>query len=149
MLVGAGTVLTPKDLHACGAAGAAFAVSPGAMPTLLNAASSSQVPLLPGISSTSDIMLGMEHGIEFFKFFPAATSGGVEALKAFSGPFANLRFCPTGGISLASAPNYLALNNVICVGGSWITPTTAMQKGDWETIARLAREAVTTLTARA
>jgi 2-dehydro-3-deoxyphosphogluconate aldolase/(4S)-4-hydroxy-2-oxoglutarate aldolase len=93
-------------------------------------------------------MQGLEHGIEFFKFFPAATSGGVEALKAFAGPFSQLRFCPTGGINLNSAPNYLALKNVVCIGGSWITPTSAIQKNDWETIEKLAREAVTALRAK-
>jgi 2-dehydro-3-deoxyphosphogluconate aldolase/(4S)-4-hydroxy-2-oxoglutarate aldolase len=148
MLVGAGTVLSPKDLLACAAAGAAFAVSPGATSQLLTAAKSSSIPLLPGISTTSDIMQGLEHGIEFFKFFPAATSGGVAALQAFAGPFARLRFCPTGGINLSSAPSYLALKNVVCIGGSWITPTAAIQKNDWDAIERLAREAVTALRAR-
>jgi len=148
MLVGAGTVLSPKDLQACVAAGAVFAVSPGATPTLLSAARSSSIPLLPGISTTSDIMVGLEHGYEFFKFFPASSSGGVEALKAFAGPFAQLRFCPTGGINLQTAPSYLALKNVVCIGGSWITPAAAIQSGDWKTIERLAREAVTTLRAK-
>jgi 2-dehydro-3-deoxyphosphogluconate aldolase/(4S)-4-hydroxy-2-oxoglutarate aldolase len=149
MLVGAGTVLSPSDLKACAAAGAVFAVSPGTTPTLLAATRSSSIPLLPGISTTSDIMMGLEHGFDFFKFFPAATSGGVAALKAFAGPFAQLRFCPTGGINLASAPDYLELNNVVCIGGSWITPAATIRQGDWETIERLAREAVTTLRARA
>jgi 2-dehydro-3-deoxyphosphogluconate aldolase/(4S)-4-hydroxy-2-oxoglutarate aldolase len=148
MLVGAGTILSPVDLQACAIAGAVFAVSPGATPSLYAAARSSSIPLLPGISTTSDIMLGLEHGIEFFKFFPAATSGGAEALKAFSGPFAQLRFCPTGGITLGTARSYLALSNVVCVGGSWLTPTAAIQKRDWETIERLAKEAVTALRAR-
>jgi 2-dehydro-3-deoxyphosphogluconate aldolase/(4S)-4-hydroxy-2-oxoglutarate aldolase len=145
MLVGAGTVLSPRDLQACTAAGAVFAVSPGATPALLNSAHSAPIPLLPGISTTSDIMAGIEHGFEFFKFFPASACGGVEALKAFAGPFAQLRFCPTGGITLQTAPSYLALKNVVCIGGSWITPTAAIQKGDWQTIERLAREAVAAL----
>jgi 2-dehydro-3-deoxyphosphogluconate aldolase/(4S)-4-hydroxy-2-oxoglutarate aldolase len=147
MLVGAGTVLTPKDLLACAAAGATFAVSPGATLNLLTASKSSSIPLLPGISTTSDIMLGLEHDLQFFKFFPAATSGGVEALKAFAGPFSQLRFCPTGGINLSSAPSYLALKNVVCIGGSWITPSAAIENSNWDTIERLAREAVTTLRA--
>lgn len=141
MLVGAGTVLSPKDLDACASAGAAFAVSPGATPTLLAAAKTSRIALLPGISTTSDIMLGLEYGLDFFKFFPAATSGGVDALKAFAGPFSQLRFCPTGGISLQTAPSYLALKNVACIGGSWITPTALIQKQDWNAITTLAREA--------
>ena len=147
MLIGAGTVLSPKDLMACAAAGAVFAVSPGATPQLLTAAKSSRIPLLPGVSTTSDIMLGLEHDLQFFKFFPAATSGGVDALKAFSGPFSQLRFCPTGGITLNTAPSYLALKNVVCIGGSWLTPAAAIEKKDWDTIERLAREAVTNLRA--
>jgi 2-dehydro-3-deoxyphosphogluconate aldolase / (4S)-4-hydroxy-2-oxoglutarate aldolase len=146
MLVGAGTVLSPKDLHACAAAGAVFAVSPGATPALLAAAGSSTIRLLPGVVTSSDIMNALDHGIDFIKFFPAATSGGVEALKAFGGPFTQVRFCPTGGINLQTAPGYLALKNVVCIGGSWITPAAAIQKSDWETIERLAREAVTALT---
>ena len=149
MLVGAGTVLSPKDLAACASAGAAFAVSPGATPTLLAAAKTSSIALLPGISTTSDIMLGLEYGLDFFKFFPAATSGGVDALKAFAGPFSQLRFCPTGGISLQTAPSYLALKNVVCIGGSWITPTSLIQKQDWNAITTLAREASSLRSAKA
>jgi len=145
MLVGVGTVLTARDLESSASAGAKFAVSPGATPTLLAAAKSCPIPLLPGVATTSEIMMGLEHGYQFFKFFPAATSGGVDALKAFAGPFAQLRFCPTGGVSLATAPNYLALSNVVCVGGSWLAPTSAIQTGDWARIEALAKEAVALL----
>jgi 2-dehydro-3-deoxyphosphogluconate aldolase/(4S)-4-hydroxy-2-oxoglutarate aldolase len=141
MRVGVGTVLTARDLDASAKAGATFAVSPGATPALLDAARSSPLPLLPGIATTSDIMQGLEFGYSFFKFFPAASSGGVEALKAFGGPFAQARFCPTGGINLQNAPGYLALSNVVCVGGSWLTPAATIRQRDWAAIESLARQA--------
>lgn len=121
-IVGAGTVLSPADLDKALAAGSEFIVSPGLTPSLGRAAVDSGVPFLPGTANASDIMLGMELGLSRFKFFPAEASGGTAALKAIAAPFSQARFCPTGGISLASAPNWLALDAVLCVGGSWMVP---------------------------
>jgi 2-dehydro-3-deoxyphosphogluconate aldolase/(4S)-4-hydroxy-2-oxoglutarate aldolase len=108
---------------------------------LVKAAGAADVPLLAGVATSSDIMRGLDLGLTRFKFFPAETSGGAPALRAFSGPFGAVKFCPTGGISLSSAPNYLALPNVVCVGGSWITPKETVVAGDWGKIEALAREA--------
>jgi len=138
-LVGAGTVLNPKDLDAAREAGATFAVSPGLTDALARAVAG--FPLLPGVATGSEIMRGLEHGLTRFKFFPAETSGGAAAVKAFAGPFAAVRFCPTGGISLANARDYLSLPNVACVGGSWLAPAEAVRDGDWGRIEALAREA--------
>ena len=139
--VGAGTVLNARDLDAVAQAGARFAISPGATDTLYRAASECPIPLIPGIATASELMRGLEHGWQRFKFFPAESSGGVAALKGFGGPFAHVRFCPTGGIDAAKAPSYLALPNVACVGGSWMLPADALASGDWERIGGLAREA--------
>ncbi|MFM6854457.1 MAG: bifunctional 4-hydroxy-2-oxoglutarate aldolase/2-dehydro-3-deoxy-phosphogluconate aldolase [Sphingopyxis sp.] len=119
-IVGAGTVLNPQDLAAAIGAGAEFIVSPGLSEPLGRAAVASGVPFLPGTANAGDIMRGLDLGLDHFKFFPAETSGGRPALKALAGPFGNVRFCPTGGISLANAPEWLALDPVLCVGGSWI-----------------------------
>lgn len=140
-IVGAGTVLTAKDLAAVEAAGAAFAISPGATDALYAAASDARLPLLPGIATASELMHGLELGYQRFKFFPAESSGGIAALRSFAGPFAQAKFCPTGGIDAAKAPAYLALANVITVGGSWMVPTDALAAGDWARIAELARAA--------
>ena len=145
-VVGAGTVLSERDLSAVADAGAAFAVSPGLTPALLQAARGSSVSLLPGVASASELMLGIEHGLDRFKFFPAEAAGGVPLLKGLGGPFAEMRFCPTGGISLENAATYLALPNVLCVGGSWVAPDKLIEAGDWEGIERLARTAVERLT---
>ena len=139
--VGAGTVLSARDLSAVEAAGALFAISPGATDALYAAASDARIPLLPGIATASELMHGLELGYQRFKFFPAESSGGIAALKSFAGPFAQARFCPTGGIDAARAPAYLALPNVITVGGSWMVPADALAAGDWQRIANLAREA--------
>lgn len=139
--VGAGTVLTARDLSAVEAAGAVFAISPGATDGLYAAAGDARIPLLPGIATASELMRGLELGYQRFKFFPAEASGGIAALKSFAGPFAQAKFCPTGGIDLAKAPAYLALSNVITVGGSWMVPGDALAAGDWDRIAGLAREA--------
>jgi 2-dehydro-3-deoxyphosphogluconate aldolase / (4S)-4-hydroxy-2-oxoglutarate aldolase len=139
--VGAGTVLNARDLSAVEAAGAGFAISPGATDALYAAARDARIPLLPGIATASELMHGMELGYQRFKFFPAESSGGIAALKAFAGPFAQAKFCPTGGIDPARAPAYLALPNVITVGGSWMVPADALAAGDWPRIAQLAREA--------
>jgi len=139
--VGAGTVLSVRDLSAVEAAGAGFAISPGATDALYAAAANARVPLLPGIATASELMRGLELGYQRFKFFPAEASGGIAALKSFAGPFAQAKFCPTGGIDAAKAPAYLALPNVMTVGGSWMVPADALAAGDWERIERLAREA--------
>ncbi len=119
-IVGAGTVLGPADLEAALAAGAEFIVSPGLTETLGRAAVSSGVPFLPGTANAADIMLGLDFGLTRFKFFPAEASGGIAALKALAAPFGMARFCPTGGITEASAPAWLELEAVLCVGGSWL-----------------------------
>lgn len=139
--VGAGTVLNARDLDAVAQAGARFAISPGATDTLYRAAAECPIPLIPGIATASELMRGLEHGWQRFKFFPAESSGGVAALKGFGGPFAHVRFCPTGGIDAAKAASYLAVPNVACVGGSWMLPADALAAGDWERIGGLAREA--------
>ena len=121
-IVGAGTVLNPDDLDAALAAGAEFIVSPGLTPRLGEAAVASGIPFLPGTANAADIMLGLDLGLTRFKFFPAEASGGIAALKAIAAPFGMARFCPTGGITLATAPQWLALDAVVCVGGSWLVP---------------------------
>lgn len=140
-IVGAGTVLTPADLAAVAAAGAQFAISPGATPTLYAAVRNASIPWLPAIATASELMLGLEQGLTRFKFFPAESSGGVAALKSFAGPFPQARFCPTGGIDAAKAPAYKALPNVITVGGSWMLPKAAIDAGRWDEIEALARAA--------
>ncbi|WP_298440204.1 bifunctional 4-hydroxy-2-oxoglutarate aldolase/2-dehydro-3-deoxy-phosphogluconate aldolase [uncultured Ferrimonas sp.] len=141
-LVGAGTVLCPEQLDAVIEAGAQFAISPGTTPTLLAAAKQRNIPLIPGVASVSDMMIALEHGYDHLKFFPAESNGGVKALKAMSGPMLKLTFCPTGGISLANYHDYLALNNVKCVGGSWVAPTDAVEAGDWARITELSKQAL-------
>lgn len=141
-VVGAGTVATEEDLQAVAKAGGRFAISPGLTPTLLNAAIRGPIALIPGIASASELMLGMEYGLSEFKFFPAEAAGGVNLLKSISGPFPQVRFCPTGGISPANYKEYLRLKNVICVGGSWVAPVDAMEQGDWQKITNLAQLAI-------
>ncbi|HEX8669927.1 MAG TPA: bifunctional 4-hydroxy-2-oxoglutarate aldolase/2-dehydro-3-deoxy-phosphogluconate aldolase [Allosphingosinicella sp.] len=119
-VVGAGTVLNPRQLEESLSAGAEFIVSPGLTETLGRAAVESGTAFLPGVANAGDIMRGLELGLSRFKFFPAATSGGIPALKALAGPFGDVRFCPTGGITLANAPEWLALDPVLCVGGTWL-----------------------------
>jgi 2-dehydro-3-deoxyphosphogluconate aldolase/(4S)-4-hydroxy-2-oxoglutarate aldolase len=121
-IVGAGTVLNPRDLDAALDAGAQFAVSPGLTESLGIAARDRSVPFLPGISNATDLMRGLDLGLQCFKFFPAEAAGGIPALKALSAPFAMVHFCPTGGITAASAPSWLDIAPVICVGGSWLVP---------------------------
>ncbi len=140
-LVGAGTCLTVADLEAAKAAGAAFAVSPGLIPELLDAAAELGLAYLPGAATPSDVMRGLAHGYRTLKFFPAVPAGGLAYLKALGGPFPQVRFCPTGGITRQTAPQFLALPNVVCLGGSWLAPDDAVQAGDWARIERLAREA--------
>jgi 2-dehydro-3-deoxyphosphogluconate aldolase/(4S)-4-hydroxy-2-oxoglutarate aldolase len=140
-IVGAGTVLNADDLKRAQDAGARFIVSPGLTPGLARAAETAGIPLLPGVATCGEIMTGLDLGLDHFKFFPAENIGGAPALKSIAGPFAKVRFCPTGGITLQRAPDYLSLPNVLCVGGSWVAPRDALAAGDWGRIESLAREA--------
>lgn len=140
-VVGVGTVLTPQDLENARRAGARFAVSPGVSPKLLAAADDSELPLLPGVATASEAMNLLERGYRHLKFFPAVPAGGHKLLGAWASPLPQIRFCPTGGISLAGAPDFLSLPNVVCVGGSWLTPSDKLKTGDWAGIETLAREA--------
>ena len=140
-VVGAGTLITPADVKAAKAAGAKFGVSPGATDTLVKACEDEGLPLLPGAVTASEVMALLEKGFEMLKFFPAATSGGAAAIKALGGPLPQVTFCPTGGISLSNAGDYLSLKNVACAGGSWVAPDNLVQAGDWAGIEALAREA--------
>lgn len=146
-IVGAGTVTNPEQLKAVTAAGAQFAISPGLTDALLQAAVDGPIPLIPGISTVSELMTGMNYGLDSFKFFPAEANGGVSALKAIAGPFSHIRFCPTGGISLSNYRDYLALSSVLCVGGSWLVPADAIRDGDYTRITTLAAQAVAGATA--
>lgn len=145
--VGAGTVLTVADLKASAEAGAAFAISPGATDILLNAGTSGPIPYLPAVATASELMAGLAAGYQCFKFFPAGAAGGIPMLNAFGGPFADARFCPTGGISQATVKSYLDLPNVLCAGGSWLTPAEAMKNKDWALIESLAAKAAASRTA--
>ena len=138
--IGAGTVINPSQFDQAVEAGSDFIVTPGISEALLKKGKMSNTPLLPGIQTLSELMLGLNEGYERFKFFPAEVSGGVEALKAFNGPIPNAQFCPTGGITVDSAKNYLKLPNVMCVGGSWLTPKTLVDKQRWEDIFLLAKQ---------
>jgi len=141
ILVGAGTVLTPAQADAAIHAGAQFLVSPGITKTLLDHLLTTGVPFLPGVATIGEVMGVLERGLTAMKFFPAGPAGGPGYLAAVGAPIPQVQFCPTGGISLDSAPGYLALPNVSCVGGSWLTPKTAVENNDWEQITKLAREA--------
>ena len=138
---GAGTILSGQDLAAAERAGAKFAVSPGTTPELLAAIEKSAVPYLPGSASASEAMWLFAHGYRRQKFFPAEPAGGVDYLRALAGPLPNIGFCPTGGIRAENAAEYLKLPNVICVGGSWLTPANLVKAKSWDAIADLARAA--------
>ncbi|CAL9601614.1 bifunctional 4-hydroxy-2-oxoglutarate aldolase/2-dehydro-3-deoxy-phosphogluconate aldolase [Streptomyces sp. enrichment culture] len=140
-VVGAGTVVTAEQVAEVVAAGARFLVSPGWTEALLEAMRASGVPFLPGVSTTSEVVALLERGVREMKFFPAEAAGGTAYLKALAAPLPQARFCPTGGISPASAPEYLALPNVGCVGGSWMLPKDAVAGRDWGRVEALAREA--------
>jgi 2-dehydro-3-deoxyphosphogluconate aldolase/(4S)-4-hydroxy-2-oxoglutarate aldolase len=140
-VVGSGTVRSPLQMGHSVDAGAKFMVSPGASPRLLEAADDVSIPLLPGIGTPTEAMTAHEHGYYFLKFFPAEALGGAPVLKAFASPLSDIMFCPTGGIDAVKAKTYLALPNVICVGGSWVMPQDAIEAGDWARIVGLAREA--------
>ncbi|MEW2085505.1 bifunctional 4-hydroxy-2-oxoglutarate aldolase/2-dehydro-3-deoxy-phosphogluconate aldolase [Streptomyces sp. NPDC005283] len=137
-VVGAGTVISADGVNAAVAAGARFLVSPGWTERLLDAMEASGVPFLPGVSTTSEVVALLERGVSEMKFFPAEAAGGAPYLKSLAGPLPQARFCPTGGISLGSAPSYLALRNVGCVGGTWMLPTDAIGAKDWARVERLA-----------
>ncbi len=142
-VVGAGTVLNPTHLDQIQRAGARFAVSPGCTRELAAAARSSGLPFLPGVQTVSEAMTLAEQGFGLLKFFPADAAGGLIWLKAVGAPLADLRFCPTGGITEETAPDYLALANVACVGGSWVAPRVAVATGDWQSVEQLAAMAST------
>ena len=141
-VVGAGTVLSIQDLRAATEAGAKFAVSPGSTPSLLEAARAAPIPLLPGVATASELMQGLELGYSNVKCFPAEAAGGAAVLKGLAGPFPQAKFCPTGGVTLDNAGDYLSLPNVVCVGGSWLAPDKLTAAGDWDAIEALARSAV-------
>ncbi len=140
-VVGAGTLLTPADVKAAKAAGAQFGVSPGATDRLLDACAEHDLPLLPGAATASEIMALLEKGHSVQKFFPAEQAGGAAYLKAIGAPLPQVMFCPTGGIGLKNARDYLTLGNILCVGGSWVAPKDALAAGDWARITALATEA--------
>lgn len=140
-VVGAGTVLAPEHIAAAVDAGARFLVSPGWSPRLLGALRESGLPFLPGVSTASEVVTLLDEGVTEMKFFPAEAAGGTRYLKSLAAPLPRARFCPTGGIGPASAPAYLALPNVGCVGGTWMLPGDALAAGDWARIEQLAREA--------
>jgi 2-dehydro-3-deoxyphosphogluconate aldolase/(4S)-4-hydroxy-2-oxoglutarate aldolase len=138
--VGAGTVVTAAQAAEAAAAGASFLISPGSTPALREAMAATGLPYLPGVATASEAMTLLEHGITAMKFFPAESAGGVAHLKSLYGPLPQLRFCPTGGITPQTAASYLALPNVACVGGSWLTPVSLVTAGDWATVTGLAKE---------
>lgn len=140
-VVGAGTLLTPADVHAAIDAGATFGVSPGATDRLLDACEEAGLPLLPGAATASEAMALLERGYTMLKFFPAEASGGAPAIKAIGAPIPQVTFCPTGGVSPANAASYLSLPNVICAGGSWVAPKDKVLAGDWDAITALAKAA--------
>lgn len=140
-VVGAGTLLTPADVKAAKAAGARFGVAPGATDRIIAACEDEGLPLLPGAATATEVMALLERGYTVQKFFPAETSGGAPAVKALGGPLPQVSFCPTGGVSLKNARDYLGLKNVLCVGGSWVAPKDLMTSGDWNGITALAKEA--------
>jgi 2-dehydro-3-deoxyphosphogluconate aldolase/(4S)-4-hydroxy-2-oxoglutarate aldolase len=147
ILVGAGTVVTPGQAKEALDAGAGFLVSPGSTPALVSAMVETGLPFLPGTSTVSEVLAALELGLTELKFFPAEASGGTAYLRSVAAPVPAARFCPTGGITPASAPDYLALPNVGCVGGSWLTPAAAVRRGDWAAITDLAARAAALLTA--
>jgi 2-dehydro-3-deoxyphosphogluconate aldolase/(4S)-4-hydroxy-2-oxoglutarate aldolase len=140
-IVGAGTILNAAQFEEAASAGAKFIVSPGLTNELLIAADASPVPLLPGAITPGEIMAAREAGLDFLKFFPAEQAGGAAFLKALASPIADVKFCPTGGVSSGNAMDYLSLPNVVCVGGSWVAPDAMVREGRWDEIEALARQA--------
>ncbi|MGB0936836.1 MAG: bifunctional 4-hydroxy-2-oxoglutarate aldolase/2-dehydro-3-deoxy-phosphogluconate aldolase [Colwellia sp.] len=141
-LIGSGTVTTRQQLQQSIDAGAKFAISPGMTKDLLSAGNESEIALIPGISSISELMDAVDYGYDHLKFFPAEASGGVNAIKSIGGPFPDIKFCPTGGININNVRDYLALSNVACCGGSWLVPNDAVANKNWPEITRLAKEAL-------
>ncbi|WNC66813.1 bifunctional 4-hydroxy-2-oxoglutarate aldolase/2-dehydro-3-deoxy-phosphogluconate aldolase [Thalassotalea nanhaiensis] len=141
-MIGSGTVTNPDTLQQSIDAGAKFAISPGLTKELLVASKNSPIPLIPGIASISELMTGIDAGFDHFKFFPAEAVGGSKSIKSISGPFPNIRFCPTGGINQDNMGNYLSLNNVSCIGGSWLVPNDAVANKDWAKITEITKNAV-------
>ncbi|WP_252109406.1 MULTISPECIES: bifunctional 4-hydroxy-2-oxoglutarate aldolase/2-dehydro-3-deoxy-phosphogluconate aldolase [unclassified Halomonas] len=139
--IGVGTVLTPAQYRQAEEVGADFVVTPGTTEALYRYGVESPVPMLPGVSTVSELMTGWQYGYRRFKFFPAESSGGAKAIKAIGGPLSEARFCPTGGITLDNAEEYLTLPNVMCIGGSWLTPKAMVDAEDWDGIKKLAQEA--------
>ena len=142
ILVAAGTVTNPDDMAAAVAAGADFCVSPGSTERLLRAASEAAVDFVPGVATASEVMMGMDYGYQSFKLFPAVAVGGMNLLKSLGGPYPDIRFCPTGGLTPANFREFLALPNVICCGGSWMVADELIESGNWDEIERLARDAM-------
>ncbi len=140
-IVGAGTLRSPADVRAARDAGCVFGVSPGYTAAIGAACREAGLPLLPGVATAGEVMAALADGLDFLKFFPATAAGGIPMLKALAGPFPDVAFCPTGGITSASAPEFLALCNVIVCGGSWLTPADAVAAGDWARISALAKAA--------
>ena len=140
-VVGAGTVRSVRDVQACAMAGARFLVSPGYTHAVGQACRDAGLPLLPGVATGSEIMMAQEDGLSQLKFFPAMQAGGAAMLKAWGGPFGDVRFCPTGGVTAANAAEFLALPNVECVGGSWLTPADVLARGNWAQVTALAFQA--------
>ncbi|MBS3785403.1 MAG: bifunctional 4-hydroxy-2-oxoglutarate aldolase/2-dehydro-3-deoxy-phosphogluconate aldolase [Gammaproteobacteria bacterium] len=141
-IIGVGTCIQPAQVQAAADAGAQFIVTPGTTDRLIAAAQSAHMPLLPGVTTASEVIRATEAGFSLLKFFPAESAGGVAALKAFSGPFSDVLFCPTGGISRDNARDYLKQNNVICVGGSWFAPAELLKNADWQAVQQLAEVAL-------
>lgn len=140
-IVGVGTLTSPEEFTASRDAGAVFGVSPGLTPALIEAATRSGLPLLPGVMTPSEVMAAREAGFRQLKLFPAVPAGGVGMLNGIAGPLADVSFCPTGGITQETAPQFLACKNVVCVGGSWLTPKAAIEAGDWDKITEIAKAA--------
>ncbi|WP_187900629.1 bifunctional 4-hydroxy-2-oxoglutarate aldolase/2-dehydro-3-deoxy-phosphogluconate aldolase [Helicobacter pylori] len=142
MCVGAGTILNPTQLEQAQNRGAEFLISPGLTIKLLEHAKKKDMPLIPGVSSSSEVMQALEWGYNALKFFPAEYCGGVKLLNAFNGPFKGVKFCPTGGVSVDNMRSYLALENVVCVGGSWLTPKDLVQNKEWDKITEICKRAL-------
>ncbi|RKV62309.1 bifunctional 4-hydroxy-2-oxoglutarate aldolase/2-dehydro-3-deoxy-phosphogluconate aldolase [Helicobacter pylori] len=142
MHVGAGTILNLAQLEQAQNRGAEFLISPGLTPSILEYAKKKDMPLIPGVSSSSEVMQALELGYNALKFFPAEYCGGVKLLNAFNGPFKGVKFCPTGGISVDNMRSYLALENVVCVGGSWLTPKNLIQNKEWDKITEICKRAL-------
>lgn len=143
--VGAGTIINPDQFQQAVNVGSQFIVSPGSTAALLDHACQAEVPLLPGIQTVSEMMEGIQRGFKRFKFFPAEASGGTPILASLAGPFADIRFCPTGGIKQHTASNYLSLPNVMCVGGTWLTPQSLVDTKDWAAISEIAKQTIETV----